>query len=84
MLKELEKTSAKRSIEDKEAEHILLRISREDFRRLDDKTWMTTREITIFGPHGSQRVLNAGREFKRGELSFIGLDLATLLDKFHS
>jgi len=84
MLKEMEKTSAEQLLEERTADHILVQFSREDFRRLDDGTWMTTREITIFGPHGSQRVLNAGREFKRGELSFIGLDLANLLDKFHS
>lgn len=84
MLKEMHRTPEKLPIDGAFANDTLVQLRRSDFRRLEDGTWMATREITIYGNGGSQRLINAGREFKRGELSFIGLDLATILDKFHS
>lgn len=84
MLKEMHRTSEKLSTNRAFGNDVLVELRRDDFKRLEDGSWITTREITIYGNGGSQRLINAGREFKRGELSFIGLDLATILDKFHS
>ncbi|MBC8281881.1 MAG: hypothetical protein H8E48_13945 [Chloroflexi bacterium] len=84
MLKEMHRTSEKLPIISSFTDDVLVQLRRDDFRRLDDGSWITTREITIHGNGDSQRLINANREFKRGELSFFGLDLATILDKFHS
>ncbi len=81
MLKEMEKTSGDISPDRELSENVLVQICRDDFRLQDDGSWITTREITINGHGGTQRLIKAGREFKKGELSMFGLDLAAVLER---
>ncbi|NQW22453.1 MAG: hypothetical protein HQ475_03310 [SAR202 cluster bacterium] len=84
MLKEMEKISGKQFTEGHPADDILLELCYDDFRQLDDGSWITVREINIYGHSGKQRLIHAGREFKKGELFIIGVDLAAILEKFHN
>jgi hypothetical protein len=76
MLKEMGKTTEKRTPSD-----VLLQIRWDDFRQEEDGSWVTTREIVIDGPGGTDRLIKADRGFKRGEMSVFGIDLAALLEK---
>ncbi len=81
MPKVINKTSNKRTPGSKSQRNILVQICWDDFQQQDDGSWITNREITIDGPGGTDRLVKAGRVFKRGELSIIGIDLAALLEK---
>ncbi len=81
MAKEMKRSSGKPPSDSKLMDNVLVQLCRDDFRRQEDGSWVTIREITINGHGGVQRLMNVGREFKKGELSIIGLDLATLLEK---
>ena len=81
MLKQMDKSSKTQKSNPDAQRNVLLKVFWDDFQQQEDGSWVTTREITIDGPGGTDRLIKAGREFKRGELSIVGIDLAALLDK---
>jgi hypothetical protein len=81
MLKEMDKTSEIRMPDKGSLDLVLVQIRWDDFQQQEGGFWVATRDITINGTGGTDRLIKAGREFKRGELSMIGIDLASLLEK---
>lgn len=61
--------------------HVLIQLFSDDFVRNDDGTWTTTKEIVITGTTENQRMIKEGKEFKKGDLSIVGLDLAAILEQ---
>jgi hypothetical protein len=64
------------------ADGVLFQLTCADFRRNPDGSWITTRQINLKEPGGTQMALAADRRFERGELFLFGLDLAATLDKY--
>ncbi len=81
MAKTIETPSTNLPVKKQPPHKVLIQISSDDFLRQEDGSWLTTREIVITGATETQRLINGGREFKKGELSIAGLDLATILEK---
>lgn len=81
MLKRVEEIPTPSADEIKGQPHVLIQLSSEDFQRNDDGSWLTTREIVITGATETQRMIKEGTEFKKGDLTLVGLDLAAILDK---
>lgn len=81
MLKQVEDISMQHNDEEIRPPHVFIQLSSDDFRRTDDGSWVTTREILITGETETQRMIKEGKEFKRGDLTLFGLDLAAVLDK---
>ena len=53
----------------------------DDFKRAEDGSWITTRQIDIIGRGEPQRLLADGHRFTRGQMTIFGLDLAAILEK---
>ncbi|NQW22743.1 MAG: hypothetical protein HQ475_04780 [SAR202 cluster bacterium] len=89
MLKGIEKTSTKlptklpgKLLGKKASTHkALLKLSGDDFLRNEDGFWVATKDIFITGATENQLLIKAGREFKKGNLAIVGLDLAAVLEK---
>lgn len=81
MLKQVEEITTQRNEQEIRQPHVFIQLSSDDFRRTDDGSWVTTREILITGATENQRMIKEGKEFKKGDLTLFGLDLAAILDK---
>lgn len=81
MLKQTEETTAQPGNAEQSQRHVLMQLFSDDFSRKDDGSWITTREIVITGANENQRMIKEGKEFRRGDLTIVGLDLAAILDK---
>lgn len=89
MLKGMEKTSTNLSGKlsgqrpDKKAStnKVLLQLANDAFLRNEDGFWVATNDIFITGATENQLLIKAGREFKKGDLAIVGLDLAAILEK---
>ena len=85
MVKESEKASAKPSGQPSRKsdvpDKVLVQLCSDDFQRNEDGSWVAVKDIFIADSAENQRLIKEGREFKKGELAIVGLDLAAILEK---
>ena len=61
-----------------------MQITKDDFHRNEDGSWLVARDIVISSDVKEQTMLKEGRVFRKGELAIVGLDLAAILEKHGS
>ena len=61
-----------------------MQITKDDFHRNEDRSWLVARDIVISSDVKEQTMLKEGRVFRKGELAIVGLDLAAILEKHGS
>ena len=81
MVKEMEKTATNLPVKKQPPHRVLVQLSSDDFHQNEDGSWVTMKEIVITGATEKQPLIKNGREFKKGEISLAGLDLATILER---
>ncbi len=81
MVKQTDKDPVQSPGADGDLGQVLVRLSGEDFRRNENDPWVAVREILITGPTETQPLIKEGREFKKGDLTIFGVDLAAMLER---
>ena len=81
MLKQIEEITAQPAKAELGQRQVLIQLCSDDFSRKDDGSWITTREIVITGVTENQLMIKEGKEFKKGDLTIVGLDLAAILER---